>query len=735
MNRTVWWLVAGSWILSASRLLAQGSLPNIVLIVVDDAGIGDVGAYGPTPVFTPNLDRLAAEGMRFNRAYSGSSVCAPARSALMTGRHLGRTTVRGNTGGVSLRDSDVTLAEMLRGSGYATGGFGKWGLGAPGSPGAPERQGFDVFVGPYHQIHAHQHYTDTVVDTGSFRTIPENVGFFEPPVGLVDPARVHTQNLFIDEMKAFVTAQVQGGRPFFLYGAWNPPHFKSTIPADDPAYAPYAGLMWHEETKIQAALISMIDRHVGELLDHLDTLGVGDETLFIFTSDNGGDTATVHGDYPRNRSLRGRKGTLYEGGIRVPLIARWVGNIAPGTESDVPMFFPDIMPTLADVCGCTPPAGIDGLSVAPTLTGQGQQQLHGALYFEDRPFDFAAGIYSPHLNWAVHMGDWKGIVEGGSAIRIFDMANDPGESANVASQNQQVAQQMIAFQESAHRAESPQFDIPYRASTKGAMSFGVRQNELRAVRLINGSFESPELDPLGPNGGVLQIGGVDGWIGGGIQNPGNAVLNGEPPMFDDPIPAGEQVGWLRGGASGLSELLQVMRDAGGHDVALHLEDLHRSYVVALSIGRRMDVSPGNETAVLEVSLVGSTGYVYFAGERSTASQAPGSWVSERIELSQTQGTPLRETLDLDLGAPLTLRLAHGGGAGELFVDDVRVGLDRCYPDFDGNAALDVFDFLAFQNAFLQGDPVACGCDNAFAPGQCGIFDFLCFSDLFVLGCP
>ena len=214
----------------AERCIADAVRPNIIHIMIDDAGLGDFTCYWEqSPVATPHIDRLAAEGMRFTQAYAGAANCAPSRSALMTGRHLGRAFLRCNAGSISIRDKDVTLAEVLQRAGYATGGYGKWGLGPPGSPGAPELQGFDEFVGYYDQVHAHSHFPDRIYDSGKALLIPENAEFQEPETGLVDDRRIPAHQIIFERTCKFIRTNASSGRPFYVWGAWTPPHRKSTM--------------------------------------------------------------------------------------------------------------------------------------------------------------------------------------------------------------------------------------------------------------------------------------------------------------------------------------------------------------------------------------------------------------------------------------------------------------------------------------------------------------------------
>lgn len=280
--RTFWfvWGCALLPLLLAPFSASASERPNVLFIMLDDMGPADLGCYGSKAIATPRVDRLAAEGMRFTQAYAGCSVCAPTRSTLMTGKHMGRTTVRGNSGGIPLRDEDVTIAEPLKQAGYTTGGFGKWGLGDLDTSGVPERQGFDRFFGYYHQVHAHYFYPDYLIDTGRKIPIPGNAGFYandKAPQGPVvtrnvetGENRVFTAYRIAEEMNAFIRQNKD--RPFFCYAAWTPPHARYEIPIDDPAWQMYKDKPWPAAEKAHAAYCTMTDRLIGQTLDLLQEL-------------------------------------------------------------------------------------------------------------------------------------------------------------------------------------------------------------------------------------------------------------------------------------------------------------------------------------------------------------------------------------------------------------------------------------------------------------------------------
>jgi arylsulfatase A len=454
--------------------------PNIIFIMVDDMGWADLSCYGSKAIQTPNIDRMAAEGVRFTDAYSGCTVCAPARSTLMDGKHMGHTSVRLNTGGVPIRDEDVTLAEMLGEAGYTVGGFGKWGIGEVGTEGAAERQGFDTFFGYYHQIHAHYYLPDYLFENGEKVPLPGNAGFYKQfPHGLAGDGgfprtdaetgleRQYTTDLIFDRTLDFIRDHADDDEPFFCYAPWCPPHGEYKIPNDDPAWLKYAdattpdGTPWPVRAKVVAAYDSMLDRQVGQVLDLLKELEIDNDTIVFFCSDNGGDQ-----DYDTILDscgpLRGKKRSMHDGGIRVPLIARWPGTIDPARESDLPTYFPDMMPTFAQLAGCETPADIDGLSILPTLTGEGEQAIHDYLYWEWPRYDWGKRTLVPGgLMQGVRAGKWKGVREReGTTLQLFDLSRDIGEQHNLAAEHPEIVERLEAYLTDAHDTMRPQAEPP-----------------------------------------------------------------------------------------------------------------------------------------------------------------------------------------------------------------------------------------------------------------------------------
>ena len=416
--------------------------PNIVFILADDAGIGDFSAYGCKYGVTPNIDRLAKEGMKLTRAYSGSAVCAPSRMVLMTGQHTGHILRRANqskVGLLALPAGQTTVARMLQNAGYATGGFGKWGLGNPETTGVAEKQGFDVFFGYYDQKHAHDHYTDYLIRNSVKVPIGQSGKHTWADYA---PTRIANETLsFIEQNK---------DRPFFCYAAWTPPHGDFAIP-ENPVFGEKT---WTEEVRNYAAMVALVDKDVGRVMQKLKDLGIDNKTLVIFSSDNGANPEFIE-SLGSTGGLRGYKRLLYEGGMRTPFIARWPGKIQPGTTSDVLTSFVDFLPTAADLVGVPAPKGLDGHSIAPTLLGKGQQVPHESLYFE---------IYEPYFQQAVRMGDWKGYRLGTKApLELYDLKADPVEKQNIAAAQPDIVRKIEAIMTAEH-TPSPHYDAPEQGS-------------------------------------------------------------------------------------------------------------------------------------------------------------------------------------------------------------------------------------------------------------------------------
>ncbi len=435
-------------------MLAQSRRPpNIVLIMADDLGYGDLGCYGQKQIRTPNIDRLAAEGLRFTDAYSGCTVCAPSRSVLMTGYHMGHTSIRGNTGGQSLAESDVTMAMVLKQAGYATGGYGKWGLGDRGTPGAPPKKGFDEFFGYLHQVHAHNYYPKVLVHNEDLYPLPGNNG---------KTGTTYSQDVISEKALAFIERNHQ--QPFFCYMPSTMPHWELLVPED--SFAEYRGKFperafsrpgsrYADQTESRAALAAMItrlDREVGRVVDLVKKLGQEQNTLFVFTSDNGDAMGIVNDQYFNSSGgLRGHKQNLYEGGIRVPMIARWPGHVPAGKSNSMPWSFCDMLPTIAEIAGATAPKGIDGISVAPTMLGRNQRRKPEWQYWELPRWVRAESKFSDELPMqAARNGDWKAVRPAPNApLELYNLRRDRTESNNLASREPRVLARMEAYMKAA----------------------------------------------------------------------------------------------------------------------------------------------------------------------------------------------------------------------------------------------------------------------------------------------
>jgi arylsulfatase A-like enzyme len=440
---------------------AGGDRPNIINILADDLGYGDLGCYGQQNIATPNIDRIAAEGMRFTDHYAGSTVCAPSRCALMTGRHTGHCLVRGNAR-VPLRPSDFTVAELFKKAGYATGIIGKWGLGEPDSTGIPNKQGFDYWFGYLNQRHAHNYYPEYLWRNEDKVHLRNVVTPVNPPGGVATKRVEYSHDLFAEEALNFVEKHKDG--PFFLYLALTIPHannearFLNQHGMEIPDYGIYTDKDWPEPQKGHAAMITRMDRDIGRLMARLKALGLDDNTLVMFTSDNG-PHKEGRADPVFFRSwgpLRDYKRALYEGGIRVPMIARWPGRIKARSVSNHISAFWDFLPTCAELIGVKAPKNIDGLSMVPTLLGRtGGQKIHKFLYWE---------FHEQGKKQAVRMGDWKGVrlnvaENPNGPIELYNLKDDIGEKHNVAGQHPQIVAKIKKYMKSA-RTSSEHWPLP-----------------------------------------------------------------------------------------------------------------------------------------------------------------------------------------------------------------------------------------------------------------------------------
>ena len=428
-------------VVCGSHAHAAAAKPNIVYIMADELGYFELGFMGGKTIQTPNLDRMAAEGIKFMNMFAGSPVCAPTRCNFLTGKHSGHASVRANGGGTPLRADEATIASLLKPLGYATGGFGKWGCGGRDSTGVPEKHGFDVFFGYYDQVHAHTYYPPYLIRNSEEVPLAGNKGMSD--------GKTYAQYVIHDAAKKFIRDHAR--QPFFAYLPYTPPHGNFDIPDTDAAWALYKDKPWPMEARRYAAMVTMLDRQVGEILSLLKELKVEDNTLVFFSGDNGANDYFSSAEYPRGvhsgnkhpetgLEYRGKKGTLYEGGLRVPFIARWPGRIAPRTTSDHVAYFPDLLPTITELAGATVAEPTDGLSILPTLFGRSAaQKKHDHLYWE-------------FMGWtAVRQGTWRAVKPvRATAWELYDLSRDPGETTDVAAANPAVVEKLSAIAAKEH---------------------------------------------------------------------------------------------------------------------------------------------------------------------------------------------------------------------------------------------------------------------------------------------
>ena len=430
--------------------------PNIVFVLADDLGYGDVGAYGQELITTPELDRMAQEGIRFTRHYSGSTVCAPSRSVLMTGRHTGHTFIRSNgLSNIGLADSVTTVAEVMRQAGYVTGMVGKWGLGDLGTSGVPNRQGFDHYYGYLNQILAHNYYPEYLIRNGEREYLDNVVEYLDTShwtAGLGSRSSVrkeYSHDLMTREAMTFIETNADSS--FFLYLPYTIPHNNGEQPREEqfevPEQGAYADRDWTKPEKDYAAMVTRLDRDIGRIRRQLDSLGIAENTVLIFTSDNGPINRDYVARFNSNGDLRGGKRDLYEGGIRVPLLVVWPGTISPGRESEVVSDFSDWMPTLAsigDYGGVLPQH--DGIDLTPTFVGTGEQELREYLYWE---------FYEKGGKVAVLREPWKAVrlnteADPGAPLELYDLSTDESETTDVAAGHPEIIEQMEAIMREAH---------------------------------------------------------------------------------------------------------------------------------------------------------------------------------------------------------------------------------------------------------------------------------------------
>lgn len=416
--------------------------PNIIFVLTDDLGYGDLGSYGQEAIVTPEIDRMADQGMRFTQFYSGAAVCAPARSVLMTGLHTGHTTIRANFNvdgeRVSLKDEDVTVAEILQDAGYVTGMAGKWGLGEPETEGLPNDQGFDDWFGFLNQRNAHNYFPSQLWRNRERVTL--------------DPDNNYSHDLCIDFALDFIRDNAEN--KFFLYLPLQVPHSQFVVP--ETLY--YGDKPWNDNTIAKAEMIARLDRDMGRMIDLLQDLGIDGDTIIFLTSDNGPDKQFIHPN-PLNSAgdLRGGKRDLTEGGIRVPMIVRWPGKIPAGTVSDAMWYFPDVLPTFSDLAGTPATVDHDGVSVYELLLGAADPLPERYLYWEDHE--------GKEMLQAIRQGNWKGLRTGlDGALKLYDLSQDPGEEDNVAGAHPEMVNHLESLLDNA-RTFTPHWPVGASGST------------------------------------------------------------------------------------------------------------------------------------------------------------------------------------------------------------------------------------------------------------------------------
>lgn len=435
----------------ACPLLAAERPPNVIFILADDLGYGDLGCYGQKQIQTPNIDRMAKEGLRFTQCYAGSTVCAPSRCVLMTGLHTGHCRIRGNAL-VPLLPEDVTVAEVFKSVGYATGLCGKWGLGEPGSTGVPTKQGFDSFFGYLNQHHAHNYYPDYLWKNETKVTFPNVVAN-----NVASKKLVYSPDEITKEALSFI--DTHHAKPFFLYYTPTLPHANNEAKQEGmeiPSNEPYSKQPWPTAQKNHAAMITRLDADVGKILAKLKDLKIDDNTLVFFTSDNGphkeggGDPTFFQSSGP----LRGIKRAMTEGGIRVPMLVRWPGKVKPG-EHELAWAFWDFLPTMADLVGAKVPAKLDGHSILPALLGVGKVEQAPFLYWE---------FHEQGSKQAVRMGPWKAIRNKlGEPLELYDLTKDIAEKNNLAKEQSAIVAKVEDYLKTA-RTESVEW--PLKAGKK-----------------------------------------------------------------------------------------------------------------------------------------------------------------------------------------------------------------------------------------------------------------------------
>jgi arylsulfatase A-like enzyme len=468
MNSKVNFLLFSSFCLTMNLFGQQERLPNVIYIMADDLGIGDLGCYGQKFIKTPAMDRLAREGILFTQHYVGCPVSGPSRCSVVTGKHTGHGNVRGNAltpvsqgelFDLPLAKDEITIAEIVKQKGYATGCVGKWGLGGPESEGSPNRQGFDYFFGFLNQASAHRHYAEFM---------------FENNQRVMLDKKVYANDIFEEKALSFISNN--SGKPFLLYFIPTIPHADLKVPNDDigeyegmfcekPYLEDPSGRGFQSQAKpigTYAAMVSRLDKSVQKILDILKEKNIDQNTIIIFTSDNGvHDRAGYNPDVmDSNGPFRGIKRDMYDGGIRTPYLVRWPEKIKPGTTSYHVSAFYDFLPTLCDLVGVKVPEGCDGISFLPTLTGNGTQKEHDFLYWE---------IHENGGLQAVLKDNWKlirfNVDKKDYRYELYNLTHDPGEQRKVALQYPDKVKAMSQLLDQSH-TKNPRYPFAYETEIK-----------------------------------------------------------------------------------------------------------------------------------------------------------------------------------------------------------------------------------------------------------------------------
>ena len=440
--------------------------PNIIFIMADDLGYGDLGCFGQKIIKTPNLDKMATEGIRFTQHYAGNTVCAPSRCSLMTGLHMGHAEVRGNkqakpepSGQQPLTNRAVSVASLLKEAGYKTAMMGKWGLGNAGSSGDPSKHGFDYYYGYLDQVLAHNYYPEYLIRNGKKEMLRNEVKYLSKEIwhkglGSYSTKKVdYSHDLFTEDALRFIEENKEN--PFFLYLPFTIPHDNGEAVIGQrmevPDYGIYSNMDWESDQKGYAAMITLMDKDIGAILQKLKDEGIDENTLVIFTSDNGPEMNYPFAkNFDSNGVFRGGKRDLYEGGIREPFIARWPGKVSQGVVSEHISAFWDFLPTACEIAGVAVPGNTDGISYLPALTSKDNQPKHNYLYWE---------FYGKGGKKAIRKEQWKAVVNDlskdiNSPVELYDLELDPGETRNLADKHPEIVSELDSIMQAASSPSS-----------------------------------------------------------------------------------------------------------------------------------------------------------------------------------------------------------------------------------------------------------------------------------------